>query len=89
MINTPESRAIISEAMDRETLAMWFEALDDLRESGQINMGASANVLENSGLERKVAKAVSRAWMATFDPDAPMERRVEESYSEVYNLLAN
>lgn len=88
MIITPEIRATINESFSRESLKLMFEMLDDLRESGQVNMGASANILRNSGFERKVAQAVSRAWMATFS-DAPVEQRVEEAYEEIYSLLKN
>lgn len=80
-------RKALSEMFDRETLKVWFEALDDTRDSGQVNMGASANILRNSGLEKAEAQAVSRAWMATFKQGVSVEQRVEEALDEVYHLL--
>jgi hypothetical protein len=85
---TPESRAIINENFSRESLKAMFELLDDIRESGQVNMMGSASILREAGLVRSQAHAVSRAWMATFS-DAPVEQRVEEAYEEIYSLLKN
>jgi hypothetical protein len=82
-------RAILQENFTREELAFWFERLDDLRLTGQVNMFGSAGVLEGRGFRRKEAQAVARAWMATFSSDRSLEARVEEAYEEIYSILKN
>jgi hypothetical protein len=89
MLISREIRAILNENFDRDRLARWFEILDEIRDSGKMNMYLASSVLEQLGLDRKVATAVTRAWMATFDADKSMEARVEEAYEEVYSILKN
>jgi hypothetical protein len=44
-----------------------FEFLDNLRESGQINMfGASPVIAEVFGLDKKLSREVVSAWMKNF-----------------------
>ena len=46
------------------------EYLDQLRESGKVNMyGAGQYLREKFGLERKEAKEILLEWMKTFRPE--------------------
>ena len=50
------------------TLQDCLEFLDDLRESGEINMfGATIYLISRMNLTRKTAKEILEYWMATFD----------------------
>ena len=60
---TPEQKARGLEEMERA-----FEYLDDLRESGAINMfGARPYLAREMGIPPKEAGAILSAWMKTYD----------------------
>lgn len=65
---------------DESELIEAFEYLDDLRESGRTNMWGASRYLEaERGFECEDASVILRAWMKSFDPDAPVDVRVEKA----------
>ena len=49
----------------------WNQILDDLRESGEINMfGAPRWLMDNYGLEKSEANEIFTAWTKTFEERA-------------------
>ena len=60
------SQAIIA-ALDPADLQDCYEYLDDLRESGDVNMfGATPYLAANRDLDQRTARAVLAGWMSTF-----------------------
>lgn len=72
-INSKDGEILAS--LGEEAVAGMFRILDDIRESGEVNMGAATNILINSGFERSEARALTRGWMATFDGRSSVKRR--------------
>jgi hypothetical protein len=53
--------------MSNEELQSWFEVLDNIRESGAMNMFAAPRFLETEcGLSRADARAVFAKWTESF-----------------------
>ena len=51
--------------MDKEEM---FQYLDDLRESGVVNMfGATPYLQDEFGLDKREARVILAEWMETFD----------------------
>ena len=51
-----------------ERLSTYFAYLEDLRDSGEVNMWASSQFLEKEfGLSRRESKDVFLAWIRTFN----------------------
>lgn len=49
----------------------WNQILDDLRESGEINMfGAPRWLMDNYGLEKSEANEIFTTWTKTFEEDS-------------------
>jgi len=66
--------------MDPKDLAAAFTFLDNLRESGKINMfGAAPYLADAFDLERREAIAISAAWMETFDREASADDRAAKA----------
>ena len=64
---------------DDADLAEHFQFLDDLRESGAINMfGAAPYLQEEFGLTKTEARVVLQAWMRSFDRDTPAAERARQ-----------
>lgn len=62
----------IYEEFTQDDLDMYFEFLDDLRESGETNMfGAGPYLQDAYSLNKKEAKAVVLEWMETFGERHP------------------
>lgn len=60
-----------------------FEYLDDLRESGAVNMfGAAIYVSDHFDLHIGLARGMVSAWMETFDSNIPAAERVERYLQE-------
>ena len=54
--------------MSREEIQSWFEVLDNIRESGAMNMCAAPRFLETEcGLSRADAKEVFTKWTESFN----------------------
>jgi len=50
----------------------YFEFLDDLRDSGTVNMfGASVDLREEFGLDKTEARKILDQWMDTYDERHP------------------
>jgi aryl-alcohol dehydrogenase-like predicted oxidoreductase len=61
---------------DFEQLVEAFEYLDDLRESGAVNMfGASSYVAEDLGHDKRTARDLVSAWMKSYDGKTSAEDR--------------
>ena len=55
-----------------------FEYLDELRESGAVNMfGATSYVERDLGYDKKTARNLVTAWMKSFDGDTSAEDRAK------------
>ncbi len=66
--------------MSPETLAEYFEFLDDLRASGQTNMfGARPYLIRGTDVPENLAGEVLSAWMRTFDRASPAIERAKKS----------
>ncbi len=62
--------------MNTETLAEYYQFLDDLRESGVTNMyGAGAYLEEEFGMSAKEARTVLKQWMRSFSKDKTAAER--------------
>ncbi len=54
----------------------YFKWLDDLRESGEMNMfGAAPYLADAFGLDKSAARKILQQWAKTFDPEKPAEDR--------------
>ena len=61
---------------DFDQLVEAFAYLDDLRESGAVNMfGASKYVAEDLGYEKATARSLVTMWMKSYDSDSSVEDR--------------
>lgn len=62
---------IVEEQMEELKYNAWFGVLDDLRESGYINMYGAPNWLHvNFGVPKKEASKIFNAWTDTFGKQA-------------------
>jgi hypothetical protein len=69
-----------------EQLGYMFEWLDDLRDSGRINMfGAPPLLAQAFDLEGRVAKDVWLGWTQTCDGEAEASTRAAKHYQELHN----
>lgn len=56
----------------------YFEYLDELRESGTINMfGAAPYLADHFGMDMKYAREIFHDWAKTFDPGKTPAERVK------------
>lgn len=63
---------------DFEQFVEAFEFLDELRESGAVNMfGASAYVVDVLGHDKKTARNLVTAWMKSYDGETSAEDRAK------------
>lgn len=72
-------------AIGFETLETHFEWLDDLRDSGRVNMWGAARELEreNPGMSPVEARAIATAWQSTFTETLPAADRVANALDAV------
>lgn len=69
-----------------EQLGHMFRWLDDLRDSGRINMyGAPPLLAQAFDLEKRVAKDVWLGWTQTFDGEAEASTRAAKYYQELHD----
>jgi hypothetical protein len=62
---------------DFDQLVEAFAYLDDLRESGAVNMfGAATYVAEDLGHDKRTARDLVSMWMRSYDGDSSVEDRV-------------
>ena len=55
-----------------------FEYLDELRESGVVNMfGATTYVVDDLGHDKKTARNLVTAWMKSYDGETSAEDRAK------------
>lgn len=60
----------------------YFEYLDDLRDSGKVNMfGAAPYLAEAFNLEKSEARTFLKRWQDTFS-DEPLEDRVSQAQTK-------
>ena len=63
---------------DFEQFAEAFEFLDELRESGQVNMfGATSYVVNELGHDKATARNLVTAWMKSYDGVSTPEDRAK------------
>lgn len=63
---------------DFEQFVEAFEFLDELRESGAVNMfGASSYVVSELGHDSKTARNLVTAWMKSYDGETSVEDRAK------------
>ena len=63
---------------DFEQFVEAFEFLDDLRESGAVNMfGATTYVVDDLGHDKKTARNLVTAWMKSYDGVSSVEDRAK------------
>lgn len=68
----------------KEQLIEFFEYLDDLRESGTVNMlGASPSLREEFDLGKSKSRSVLSLWMITFSTKKAVEERVVLAIQEL------
>jgi hypothetical protein len=61
---------------DFEQLVEAFEYLDNLRESGAVNMfGAASYVAQELGHDKATSRELLSMWMKSFDPEVTAEDR--------------
>lgn len=62
-----------------------FDFLDNLRESGTVNMfGVAKELMDIYGFTKQEAKEVQLGWMSTFNPERPSEVRADEWWASKY-----
>jgi hypothetical protein len=58
--------------MENNNYQVYFEFLDDLRESGTVNMfGASVDLREEFNLDKQEARKILSKWMTSYDERHP------------------
>jgi hypothetical protein len=63
---------------DFEQFVEAFEYLDELRESGVVNMfGATTYVVDDLGHDKKTARNLVTAWMKSYDGETSAEDRAK------------
>ena len=69
------------QAIGPSDLTRYFEFLDELRDSGVVNMFGSARNLTDhfTGMSRVEAFTVLSAWQTTFSPALPAEDRADRA----------
>jgi len=68
----------------KESRQIYFEYLDNLRESGETNMfGASLYLQEEFGLERKESRDILAEWMRSFSQRHPEKSQIYKEYNIV------
>ena len=76
-------KSLTDEDVSNSQLEMYFEFLDDLRETGATNMiGAQPYLSEEFGLNRDVARRVLTSWCAHFDHGKALSERVNDALDE-------
>ena len=66
--------------MKAALLKKYFNFLDMLRESGEVNMwGASKNLDNRYACGRDEAREAHKLWVNTFDKDASLEERIKNA----------
>lgn len=65
-----------------ETLTSYFTKLDNLRDTGSMNMWGAGDYLKNHyGISEVVSRATHAVWMDTFDGKSTAEERAIEALS--------